>query len=182
MKKIILIVLTFTFSANMLSSCKKFDNKSIEAKEKTYVSNERSDNIIEIEEEIPIADKSNKNIIEIKERMFATQVNDVYVNSKDYLGKTIKYEGVFKLNKIFKTEHNTVIRYGPGGCCGNDANIGFVVKWEKENASKKYPNLNDWVEVIGILKEYSEDDNKYIGLSLISLKVLPMHGKENVLR
>ncbi|MDR3270345.1 MAG: hypothetical protein LBT32_02365, partial [Peptococcaceae bacterium] len=34
-------------------------------------------------------------ILEIKEKMFVAQTNDIYYNAEDYLGKTLKYEGLF---------------------------------------------------------------------------------------
>ncbi len=50
-----------------------------------------------------------------------------YYNPKDYLGKTIKYEGIFDVYMI--TVHRrklySVIRYG--GCCVNDESAGFEV-------------------------------------------------------
>ena len=123
----------------------------------------------------------DKGVVEIKEKMFATQVSDVYINAKDYLGKTIKLEGVFKREKYSDGEepYNFVIRYGPGGCCGTDANIGFEVKWEKNHA-RPYPAAESWVEAEGELKMY--DDGYYLYLDLASLTVLNRRGAETVLR
>lgn len=118
----------------------------------------------------------NKGVVEIKEKMFIAQTNDIYINPEDYLGKTIKYEGIFDPYEYEETgmTYYYVIRYGPG-CCGYDANAGFEVIW-----SGDYPNINDWVEVIGVLEEYEEDGNKYLRLNLSSLTVLDTRGAENV--
>lgn len=123
---------------------------------------------------------SDDDMIVIKEKMFVAQTNDIYFNAQDYLGKTIKYEGIF--NEFVETEGGTtyysVIRYGPG-CCGIDANSGFEVRWEA-NTEKEYPQPNDWVEVVGVLERYKENDFEYLRLNLVSLKVLPVRGAEYV--
>ncbi|MEA4846980.1 MAG: hypothetical protein VB106_07095 [Clostridiaceae bacterium] len=122
------------------------------------------------------APAESPDVIEIKEKMFIAQTNDIYINPEDYLGKTIKYEGIF--DSYYYEETNTicyyVIRYGPG-CCGYDANAGFEVAW-----SGDYPEKNDWVEAIGVLEEYEEEGNKYLRLKLSSLTVLDTRGEEYV--
>jgi hypothetical protein len=119
-------------------------------------------------------------IIEIKEKLFVAQSNDVYYNYEDYLGKTLKYEGIFQGYTDSNTglTYYSVIRYGPG-CCGVDANCGFEVKWVGDE-NPGYPALNDWVEVVGVLEKYEEDDWEYLRLSLTSLTVLPTRGAEVV--
>jgi uncharacterized membrane protein YcgQ (UPF0703/DUF1980 family) len=124
----------------------------------------------------------NDGTIEIKEKMFAAQVSDVYLNAEDYLGKTIKLEGLFK-SELYdgKDEpYRFVIRYGPGGCCGMDANVGFEVAWDKDSA-KPYPAVDSWVEATGVLKTYEEDGySNYLYLDLSSLNVLSRRGEEFV--
>ena len=115
-------------------------------------------------------------VIEINERIFIAQTNDVYYNPEDYLGKTIKYEGIFDVYTAPETgeKYYAVIRYGPG-CCGNDGNVGFEVIWNND-----YPNQDDWVEAVGILEDYEEGGFLYLRLALTSLTVLPVRGAENV--
>jgi uncharacterized membrane protein YcgQ (UPF0703/DUF1980 family) len=99
------------------------------------------------------------------------------LNSDDYLGKTIKYEGFFS-SAVFPDNGNTyryVIRNGPGCCPGIDNTAGFEVDWDND-----YPNQNDWVEAVGVLEEYEEEDGTYIRLALSSLTVLPERGADYV--
>lgn len=116
------------------------------------------------------------NAMEIREKMFIAQVNEIYINTGDYLGKAILYEGVFDqypyndAGDMFRS----VIRYGPG-CCGNDGNVGFEVVWDKA-----YPNQGDWVGVEGVLEEYQEDGQAYLRLRVSKLDVLPTRGNETV--
>jgi uncharacterized membrane protein YcgQ (UPF0703/DUF1980 family) len=123
---------------------------------------------------------TNKEIIEIKEKMFIAQTNDVYLNAEDYLGKTIKLEGLFKQDDGYGKTYSFVIRYGPG-CCGYDGTAGFEVAWTNEK-NRKYPAVDSWVEATGVLKTYQEDSMQYLYLDLASLNVLSKRGAETVLQ
>jgi uncharacterized membrane protein YcgQ (UPF0703/DUF1980 family) len=117
--------------------------------------------------------------VEIKEKMFIAQVNDVYLNPDDYVGKTIKLQGLFMKqdNGSALPPYYFVIRYGPG-CCGNDGNAGFEVLWE--NKTVVYPKDEEWVEAVGTFGAYEEDGYPYYCISLSSLKVLDERGAEYV--
>jgi uncharacterized membrane protein YcgQ (UPF0703/DUF1980 family) len=122
--------------------------------------------------------KRSGKVVEIQEKMFATQVNDVYLNTRDYLGKTIKLEGIFKCEQDNEKSYCYVVRYGFGGCCGTDANIGFGVAWAQEKA-ESYPSAESWVEAIGVLKiDKAAGNSLYLDLS--SLSVLSRRGAEIV--
>jgi uncharacterized membrane protein YcgQ (UPF0703/DUF1980 family) len=112
--------------------------------------------------------------IEIRERMFLGQVNDVYLNTRDHSGKIIKLEGIFMVEEWGGRTYRFVARYGPGGCCGNDAMVGFEVVWTESN--KAYPEHNSWVEAAGVLKT----EGRSMHLDLISLTVLNRRGAEFV--
>ena len=131
---------------------------------------------------ISCAKTNNKNgIIEITEKMFISQVNDVYLNTDDYLGKTIKIEGLFKQEQSYDKSYCFVLRYGPG-CCGYDGNVGFEVAWTNEKA-QSYPAIDSWVEATGVLKTYEEDGyDQYLYLDLSSLNVLSKRGAETVIQ
>jgi uncharacterized membrane protein YcgQ (UPF0703/DUF1980 family) len=117
----------------------------------------------------------NADVIEIKEKLFIAQTNDIYLNVDQYLGKTIKYEGIFTTFTYGDSAYDYVIRYGPG-CCGTDGNAGFEVSW-----SGNRPAENDWVEAVGILEIYEEEDGSaYLRLNLDSLTVLDKRGAEFV--
>jgi uncharacterized membrane protein YcgQ (UPF0703/DUF1980 family) len=122
--------------------------------------------------------KTVNNLIEIKEKMFLAQVNDVYLNVNDYLGKAIKLEGLFKQ----EGPYCFVLRYGPG-CCGNDGNVGFEVAWA-DGKKTPYPKPDSWVEATGVLKSYTEAGNDflYYYLDLSSLNVVDKQGSEYVLQ
>ncbi|GMO46679.1 MAG: hypothetical protein Ta2G_01930 [Termitinemataceae bacterium] len=121
---------------------------------------------------------AQEKIIEIREKMFLSQVNDVYLNLQDYLGKTIKLEGLFKTEKPYCF----VLRYGPG-CCGSDGNVGFEISWDnQESENKSYPNEDDWVEAVGVLRSQEENGAVYPYLALKELNVLDKRGASNVVQ
>ncbi|MDR1108900.1 MAG: hypothetical protein LBL19_07690 [Spirochaetaceae bacterium] len=123
---------------------------------------------------------AGESIIEIKEKLFIAQTNDVYLNPEDYLGKTIKLEGLFKSETGYDADYCFVIRYGPG-CCGSDGNAGFEVAWDNPSPdSGDYPEEDAWVEAVGVLDSYDENGYPYLYLSLASLTVKEPRGAEFV--
>jgi uncharacterized membrane protein YcgQ (UPF0703/DUF1980 family) len=125
------------------------------------------------------ADDDNK-IVEIKEKMFVAHVNDVYLNMKHYMGKTVKFEGMFfREQPDDDTVYNLVVRYGPGGCCGYDAYVGFEVASESYKIT--FPENNSWVEAVGVIKNSTGSELvTYPYIDLISLNVLEKRGRETV--
>jgi uncharacterized membrane protein YcgQ (UPF0703/DUF1980 family) len=114
-------------------------------------------------------------IIEIREKMFVGQVNDVYLNPDEYIGRTIKLEGIFGIvDDIEEAPCYYVYRYGPG-CCGYDANVGFEVEW-----SGAYPKADEWVEATGDLVSYEYEGMSFLKLALSSLNVKSKRGLESV--
>ncbi|MDR0710399.1 MAG: metal ABC transporter permease [Spirochaetaceae bacterium] len=124
------------------------------------------------------AEADEKAVIEIKEKMFIAQINDVYLNPEDYLGRTINLEGLFKAEQYGNQTYCFVIRYGPG-CCGNDGNAGFEVAWDDQDGAA-YPDIDEWVEANGVLRTYEEDGYPYLYLALSSLSVSENRGAEFV--
>lgn len=115
-------------------------------------------------------------VIELSEKLFVAQTNDIYENTEDYIGKTIKYEGLVLSEywDVTGLTYHYVIRYGPG-CCGYDANCGFEISWDGE-----YPEDNEWVEAVGVLDTYEEEGVTILVLRLTSLTVLEERGQEYV--
>ena len=122
-------------------------------------------------------------LVEIDERLFIALTNDIYINTEDYLGKTIKYEGLFKTMQWPQGDEEQtiyyVIRYGPG-CCGYDGEAGFEIVWEEGDGDNAWPQVDDWCEVAGVLEIYELDGWEYLRLVLSSLTVLEERGAEFV--
>jgi uncharacterized membrane protein YcgQ (UPF0703/DUF1980 family) len=128
----------------------------------------------------PPAANAKGAVVEIKEKMFIAQTNDVYLNPAEYMGKTLKLEGLFKREQYGDKVYCFVLRYGPG-CCGSDGNAGFEVSWGDGPAAEgPYPAVDDWVAASGTLKTYEEDGNPYLYIALSELKPLAKRGAEFV--
>ena len=144
----------------------------------------------------PVAETIEEEIIPVEadmvigDKLFIGQVNDVYRNGKDYMGKTIKLEGIFMTGEAGGREYCYVYRKGPG-CCGDDGQIGFEVSWNpldstnpqeqaSEGEKKAYPKRNDWVEAQGELKRYSQDGRNFLYIALSYLEVMDERGVEFV--
>jgi len=121
---------------------------------------------------------ADKELLQIGEKMFVGQINDIYLNPDDYLGKSICYEGYFMYydNGETSNRYNCVIRNGPG-CCGNDSEVGFEIAWDGE-----MPEVDDWVKITGELERYEEDGWDYLRVKAASLEILPYRGKDTVVQ
>lgn len=123
--------------------------------------------------EIP---KSGEEIVEITEKMYLTYINEIYINAKSYLGKTIELEGMFSSEQYAGKTYYYIYRVGPG-CCGNDgAMCGFEFVTEET-----LPKDKDWIKVKGILEEYEEAGQMYLRLKDCTVTVMEQRGKENIL-
>ena len=91
-KKIIMIVLLIVFAFGLGIAFVKISDKSVKATENSQSAKTSS---------------SKKVDIEITDNFFIEQTNDVYINLKDYIGKTIKMEGFIYtyINEDGETSH-----------------------------------------------------------------------------
>lgn len=112
--------------------------------------------------------------MEITEEMFVTQINDIYLNSEEYMNQNIKLQGYYLTVEYNGTIYSNVVRNGPG-CCTNDDLAGFEFRWDGE-----MPEENDWIEVVGTLVWVEEGGEQFLCLNLSSLTVLEERGLERV--
>lgn len=121
---------------------------------------------------------SGDEIIDITEKMYVTYINEIYINTEDYLGKTVCIEGMFTSEYYEPTDttYYYVYRVGPG-CCGNDGSMcGFEFSWDSADTLTD----NDWIEVVGILDSYEEDGYTFLTLRAQSVTVKDERGEETV--
>ncbi len=122
---------------------------------------------------------ANSDVIELTENMYVTYINEIYTNFDDYIGRTIKLQGMFtsEYYEPSDTTYYYVYRVGPG-CCGNDGSMcGFEFTWDGQ-----MPQDNDWIEVIGTLDKYDLEGQTYLTLNAKSVQVMTERGTENVYR
>lgn len=94
-----------------------------------------------------IASSNGKIDVEITDNYFIQATNDIYLNLGDYIGKTVKIEGlVYSYEDTDGSLLYAVVRNTPG-CCGSDGLAGLDIRYEKD-----YPAEDTWVEVIGVIQ------------------------------
>lgn len=101
-------------------------------------------------------------IIEIGERFFVMQVTEIQLNAQDYLGRTIRFEGIFSTEYSAPTSsYFHIVTRNTYGCCGDDGVVGFEVYMPEGLAP--FPD-DTWVSVTGVLEQF-----EYQGMDLFRL-------------
>jgi len=111
-------------------------------------------------------------VIEIGDQSFVNQFNEIFSNSSQHLGRTIRYDGMFRTLTWPGTGEDFyfVIRYTVG-CCGEEP-IGFEL----------YPGGIDplpdgtWVEVTGVLERIEDAGFGSVLLRIVSMVELDEPG------
>lgn len=112
------------------------------------------------------AKANTNNMVEITDNFFIEQTNDLYINLNDYIGKTIKIEGlVYSYQDSNGDICYAVIRNTPG-CCGSDGLAGLDIRYDED-----YPEEDTWVEVIGVVGTDTMYGNKIPAIQVSSMKV-----------
>lgn len=183
LKTLFLTLLFFSLSGCFKQEEERGLQKNIEIKRNNpdeYVKKEDKNEIQKSVEksETPKALPNEKSgFIEFNDKFFISQVNDIYMNRGDYLGKKVRIEGnasEFTDPETGKTLH-AVLRTGPG-CCAFDGVVGF------EYQAETYPKKDEWVKVEGVLKLVSVS-NKYevLIIDATSVEVKKERGQERVI-
>jgi len=92
-------------------------------------------------------------IYEVSNRFFTQQMHGIMFNSENFVGRTIRYEGVFMRAFCDIVEGNFyyVAQYGDD-CCGGGI-IGFEIYLDEPLNVEVFT----WVEVTGVLEEHHID-------------------------
>jgi len=132
--------------------------------------------------------RDDDGIVYVRENLFITQITGIRLNHNDFIGRTIRLEGMFNFFEWEGNQFYFVIRNTPG-CCGDDGEIGFELSWNPYHqssddgfAGRTIPNRNDWVEVLGVLQTYENFGHTFLYLALTELNVLDTRGAEFVRR
>jgi len=113
---------------------------------------------------------SGDDTVVISERFFVHEMQEVVFNHQQYLGRTIQFEGMFRIIPMGGIDRFLVMRYMVG-CCGEEP-VGLEVVMENIPAF----DYNAWVEVTGIL----EMNNGFLVLQLTNIVELDERGLEVV--
>lgn len=131
--------------------------------------NEQEKNIKKID-----TNKKAEKIITFKDDYFMTQVNDIYNNPNDYIGKKIEIEG-FPMDT--GDGYKYVGRYGPG-CCGNDGYVYLEYVYNEKKISLVAEK--DWIKVKGTIKKIVDKTGTIIYIEATSVEKLYTRGIDRV--
>jgi len=180
-KKIIMIIILIAFIGVIGVVFANINNKSVEklnnqdnntTKSTNTTSNSSNTTYSTTQNKGKVRKSSGKakanmnNMVEITDNFFIEQTNDLYLNLNDYIGKTIKIEGL-----IYSYEDSNgdicyaVVRNTPG-CCGNDGMAGLDIRYDED-----YPEEDTWVEVIGVVGTDTMYGSKIPAIQVSSMKI-----------
>ena len=124
-------------------------------------------------------DPAGAGIVEIRERFFVREIHAINMNADEYVGRTVKYEGLFQSFYWAETGEYffQVYRY-VFDCCGTDKAAGFEVYL---GDIAPLPD-GAWVEVIGVLEWYEVvEGSPFLRVAAISVRELDERGAETVM-
>ena len=96
----------------------------------------------------------NAGILVIGDRFFVHQVHDIWLNTRQYLGRTIQYEGIFRTVHWRQTGYDHIVIRYTISCCG-EVPIGFYILLP--DSFYPLPPENAWVEVTGVVEIHQGD-------------------------
>lgn len=136
-----------------------------------------------------VGDKSedSQEIIKIMENVYVDYINDIYLDSNKYLGKTIEIEGIFTKLKDEDNKNHLYVYRLIDKIENNHDNEDSNHEDEKSNKVESMcglefdykdnlPKENDWIKVVGTLEE--QDGNLIIKAD--SVKIVKDRGMEKV--
>ena len=116
-------------------------------------------------------------VVFIRERFFLTETMHIILNSNEYVGRTIRYEGMFRefVSPSTGESFYAVIRTTPG-CCGDDGIIGFEVYMGDIAPLEQ----DAWVEITGVLDMFESGGFEFPALRAVSIREMDVRGQEFV--
>jgi len=118
-------------------------------------------------------------VFEITERFYVMQFMEIMMDADAYIGRTIRYEGMFgTIDLSFREDYFHHVYRNMLGCCGPEGPLGLEVYL---NDIEPLPD-GTWVEVSGILVRFEVDGRSFLRLDVTSLVELNERGLEMVPR
>ncbi len=99
-------------------------------------------------------------LTKLSSTMIFSEIYNIMMNPTDYLGKTIRMEGTFKVYPIPELERNCYVVVVPDAtaCCEQ----GFEFQWEGEHRyPEDYPAELSEIQITGVLDSYIAEDYPY---------------------
>lgn len=131
--------------------------------------------------------KDSQEIIKIMENVYVDYINDIYLDSSKYIGKTIEIEGMFtnlvdedNKNHLYVYRLTDIIEHThehtheeDSECEDHEVESMCGLEFDYNG---NLPNENDWIKVVGTLEE--QDGNLIINAD--SVEIMKERGLEKV--
>lgn len=122
------------------------------------------------------SENSEKSIIHINEKQYLPWIDEINDNKERYLDHKIKIEGMYAEETEDGEIHHHVYRIGPGCCSHHGNKSGFLFT----SSDGEYPKDNEWIEVVGTLKEVPHDGETILVLEDAIVTIKAERGLESV--
>ena len=90
-------------------------------------------------------------ILVIGDRFFVHQVHNILLNRQEYVGRTIRFEGIFRIVRWRAAGYDYIVMRYTMGCCGEEP-IGFFLLLPY--SLYPFPPDHAWVEITGVVEIY----------------------------
>ena len=101
-------------------------------------------------------------LTKLSSTMIYSEVNNMVTTPENYVGKTVRMNGMFVVLKGTERNYFACIIADATACCSKG--IEFMLNNDYLSYPDEYPKANTNITVSGVFDVYSEDDNKYIQL------------------
>jgi len=148
---------------------------AVNSKTQTLQSNNTATNQMvstSTETENKVDSNSSKEKLVLKENFFITQINDIYYNIEDYIGREIEVEGF----PMSSESYTFVGRYGPGCCVGD----GYAYIEYEYDEKLSLVDEEDWIKVIGTIQQGNDGTTDYIYIDATSVEKMSERGVDTV--
>jgi len=114
----------------------------------------------------------------LTDRFFISQFQNISLNPNDFIGRTIRYDGIFMPVQWQDDAIYFVARFSDDDCCGG---VGGIIGFEVYLNDIEPVGRDTWVEITGILEEaYDSDFGSFMRLNAVSMVELDEPGQEFV--
>lgn len=115
---------------------------------------------------------SSKDKLILQDNYFITQLNDIYYNIEDYMGREIEIEGF----PMSYQDYTFVGRYGPG-CCSGDKYAYIEYEY---NSDLSLTDEKDRIKVVGTIEQGNDGTSDYIYIKATSVEKMTKRGTDSV--
>lgn len=148
-------------------------NDNIDTTELTF-DDIKSDYTCDIEADKKTFDSDNIDIV-VGDNLYATQINDWYMNFDQYDGKSVEIEGYY-IDEF--APYLFIGRYGPVCPYCQGGYVSFEIFTDEDLS--EFQNAKDWIKVKGILRSDTDGSGNFCYIEVMSVEKMSEVGVETI--